>query len=419
MTSSNVNRYVLLLLLLLPCPAQADPWKFGGHLKYELTASDYPANNVFALASTSHPFDHYLDFRYKAEKSTGNWNYQVHYEILGLYGDTAKALSTLTSVPSLSIVPNDSKRLFDLTQAFGSGDYLVGVHRIDRLVASYTNQQLVLRFGRQAISWGNGLFFNPMDLVNPFSPTAISKEYKTGEDMVYGQWLYDSGNDLQAIVLPRRDSAGDISDGESSYAVKYHGMDKGLEYQLMAARHYGEVVTGMGLSADVKGSVWRSDIVNTTLTTGEQSTSGVINASYPWVWGKHNVSGNIEYYRNGVGISNGDYSSVFVTSSPIAQRMARGEVFGVGRDYLAGNLAIELTPRLVMTPTLIQNLNDQSGILQTVFTYDWKEDVPLTLGFALPYGRLGSEFGGILYSTSPDTYYGAGLMAFFQIGYYF
>jgi len=418
MISSSVSRYVLLLLFLISGLAQADPWKFGGHLKYEFTAGEYPADNVFALASTSHPFDHYLDFRYKAEKADGNWNYQVHYEILGLYGDTAKALSTLASVPGLSIVPNDSKRLFDLTQAFGSGDYLVGVHRIDRLVASYTRQQLVMRFGRQAISWGNGLFFNPMDLVNPFSPTAISKEYKTGEDMVYGQWLYDNGDDLQAIVLPRRDSAGDLSDGESSYAAKYHGMHKDLEYQLMAARHYGEVVTGLGLSADVKGAVWRSDIVNTTLSTGEQSTSGVINASYSWMWGKHNVTGNIEYYRNGVGISNGDYSSVFVSSSPLAQRIARGEVFAVGRDYLAGNLTIEWTPRLVITPTLIQNLDDQSGILQTVFTYDWKQEVPLTFGFALPYGRLGSEYGGIDTGT-PGQYYGPGVMAFFRLGYYF
>ena len=418
MILSNVSRCVLILFLLLPGLARADAWKFGGHLKYEFTAGEYPADNVFALASTPHPFDHYLDFRYKAEKSSGNWNYQVHYEILGLYGDTAKALSTLTSVPGLSIVPNDSKRLFNLTQAFGSGDYLVGVHRIDRLVASYTKQQLVMRFGRQAISWGNGLFFNPMDLVNPFSPTAISKEYKTGEDMVYGQWLYDNGNDLQAIVLPRRDSAGEISDGESSYAVKYHGMHKDLEYQLMAARHYGEVVTGLGLSADVKGAVWRSDIVNTTLSTGEQSTSGVINASYSWMWGKHNVTGNIEYYRNGVGISNGDYSSVFVSTSPLAQRIARGEVFAVGRDYLAGNLTIEWTPRLVITPTLIQNLNDQSGILQTIFTYDWKQEAPLTFGFALPYGKLGSEYGGIDTGT-PGQYYGPGVMAFFRIGYYF
>jgi len=418
MISSSVNRYALVLFLLLPSLVQADEWKFGGHLKYEITGSNYPANNVFTLASTAHPFDHYLDFRYKAEKSSGNWNYQVHYEILGLYGDTAKALKTLPSIPGLSLVPNDSIRLFNLTQAFGSGDYLVGVHRIDRLVASYANQQLVLRFGRQAISWGNGLFFNPMDLVNPFSPTAISKEYKTGEDMVYGQWLYESGNDVQGIVLPRRNSAGEIDDGQSSYAVKYHGMRNKFEYQLMAARHYGEIVTGIGLSSDIKGAVWRCDIVNTTLSTGEQNTSGVVNASYSWMWGKHNVTGNIEYYRNGVGISNGDYSSVFVSSSPIAQRIARGEVFGVGRDYLAGNLTIELTPRLVVAPTLIQNLNDQSGVLQTIFTYDWKEEAPLTFGFALPYGELGSEYGGI-YTGTPGQYYGPGVTAFFRVGYYF
>jgi len=416
-TSSSASRYLFIFLLLVSGLAKADDWKYGGHLKYELSASDFPSNNIFALASTTHPIDQFLDFRYKAEKVQGNWSYQVHYEVLALYGDTVKALSTLSSVPGLSAVPNDSKRLFNLTQSFGSGDYFAGVHRIDRLVASYTNQQLVLRFGRQAISWGNGLFFNPMDLVNPFSPTAISKEYKTGEDMLYGQWLYDNGSDLQVIVLPRRNSAGEIDDGQSSYAIKYHGMHQQFEYQLMAARHYGDYVAGLGLSSDFKGAVLRSDIVSSSLASGTQFTSAVVNSSYSWMWGQHNVTGNIEYYRNGVGIDNGNYSSVFVSTSLLAQRLARGEIFGVGRNYLAGSLTIELTPRFVVSPTLIQNLDDQSGILQTVFNYDWKEEAPVTFGFALPYGSLGSEYGGIY--KAPGQYYGPGAMAFFRVGYYF
>lgn len=418
MTFYSARRIFLLLAFASTGIAQADDWSTGGHVKYEINASQYPANNVFALASTTNPVDHFLDFRYKADKSSGKWNYQIHYELLALYGDSAKALATLPSLPGVSLVPSDSTRLFNLSQVFGDSGYLVGVHRIDRLVASYTDNQLVLRFGRQAISWGNGLIFNPMDVVNPFSPTAISKEYKTGEDMVYGQWLYDTGNDLQAILLPRRNMAGAVDDTQSSYAMKYRGAGKRVEYQLMAARHYDEWVTGIGLSADVKGAVWRADLVNTALTGGTQSLSGVVNASYSWMWGKHNVSGNIEFYRNGVGISDGDYSSVFVPASPLAQRLARGEVFALGRDYLAGNLTIEMTPRLVLTPTLIQNLNDHSGILQTVATYDWKQEAPLTFGFSCPYGKQGSEFGGIA-TTTPGQYYGPGISVFFQVGYYF
>ena len=43
--------------------------------------------------------------------------------------------------------------------------------RLDRISIGYTGEKTVLRFGRQAISWGNGLLFTPMDIFNPFDPT--------------------------------------------------------------------------------------------------------------------------------------------------------------------------------------------------------------------------------------------------------
>ena len=35
------------------------------------------------------------------------------------------------------------------------------LHRLDRVWVGYTGDKAVLRFGRQAISWGNGLIFSP------------------------------------------------------------------------------------------------------------------------------------------------------------------------------------------------------------------------------------------------------------------
>ena len=51
----------------------------------------------------------------------------------------------------------------------------------------FATDHVVMRFGRQAITWGNGLVFNAMDIFNPFDPAAVDKEYKTGDDMIYGQ----------------------------------------------------------------------------------------------------------------------------------------------------------------------------------------------------------------------------------------
>ena len=57
-------------------------------------------------------------------------------------------------------------------------------HRLDRLSVTFQPYWGTLQIGRQALTWGNGFLFNPMDLFNPFSPTQIDREYKPGDDMV-------------------------------------------------------------------------------------------------------------------------------------------------------------------------------------------------------------------------------------------
>ena len=94
-----------------------------------------------------------------------------------------------------------------MCQRDDSSDFIL--HRLDRLSLGYTSESLVMRLGRQAVTWGNGLVFYPMDIFNPFNPVAIDKDYKTGDDMLYGQWTTYQGNDWQMILLPRRDVAGE------------------------------------------------------------------------------------------------------------------------------------------------------------------------------------------------------------------
>ena len=43
-----------------------------------------------------------------------------------------------------------------------------------------------------------------MDVFNPFDPAAVDKEYKTGDDMLYGQYLLNNGNDMQGVAMVRR-----------------------------------------------------------------------------------------------------------------------------------------------------------------------------------------------------------------------
>jgi len=421
---------VALCLALGPLPAfgqggayaggDSDGWDFGGHTKYQYIFTSIPGNSILQDFGGDSLQDHNLEARLKASLRRGRWDINTHFQLIGIHSDTLAGLRNL-SLPTLpgAAVISDDRRWFDLTHELNNEGKNASVMRLDRASIAYTGERAVLRFGRQAVSWGNGLLFTPMDTFNPFDPTAIDKEYKSGDDMLYGQYLLDNGADLQAVAVLRRDPVtGDVEQDESSLAVKYHGFWGGSEYDLLAAEHYAERVIGLGFSTDLSGAVWRGDLVWTDTGSGSVF-SAVAGAGYSWVAGGHNWSGLIEYYYNGFGQLHGDYSPAGLAGNPdLLQRLARGELFNLGRHYLGASVTAELTPLLNLTPNIFVNLGDPSALVQMVLAYDWQQDLQLLVALNLPIGPDGSEYGGIE-TEQPDLFVSTGPSLFVQLAWYF
>ena len=177
-----------LLCLLLPALAGADELRtdFSGHTKLRIVAQGYPPESLFHDLAGSSAVDTNAALRLKLNLRKAGWTFDSAYQLVGLSSETL----------SFGGLPADDHRLFDLTDVIDSGGDSALLHRLDRLWVGYTSEKTVVRFGRQALSWGNGLAYAPMDLVNPFDPAAIDTEYKAGDDMLYAQYLQDSGNDV-------------------------------------------------------------------------------------------------------------------------------------------------------------------------------------------------------------------------------
>lgn len=414
MIFNNARWIALSALLLLPVAGVADDWQFGGHVKYQAAINLYDATSIFGSGGNVAALDQNANLRLKAEKRDGSWDYKVHYEIGALYGDSLEASRSLPTLPyPLYALPNDNNRLFNLTSVIYDEGRGAVAHRLDRASIGYAKGNFVFRAGRDAISWGNGVLFQPMDIFNPFSPTSIDKEYKSGDDMLYSQWLYESGNDLQLVAVARRNSAGAVDAAASSLAGKYRGYIGTFETNLLVARHYDEPFAGLGLAADWGGAVFRSDST-LSFTPDGVIYSGVSNVSYSWTWRNHNVTGFAEYYRNGFGIGNGDYSSL---PQPLIDRITRGEVFNLGLDNGAAGVTIELTPRWQFSPTLFVNLDDASSLWQFAANYDWKQNATLLIGGIIPVGPLGTEYGGI--PIGGGQYYKPPTSIYARVAYYF
>ena len=395
-------------------------WNFGGHAKYQYIHTLVPDNSVLQGISGDSLQDHNFEARLKISVSRQRFDFVAHAQLIGVHSDSLSGFRELPGLitPGADVI-NDDRRWFNLTHEMSNKNKSASLVRLDRFSVGYTGDKTVVRFGRQAISWGNGLLFTPMDILNPFDPTAVDKEYKSGDDMFYAQYLLDSGNDLQVVAVVRRNPvSGDVEQNQSSLAMKYHGFWGDHEYDLLAAEHYGDFTLGLGASTDFGGAVWRGDLVWNNTDSGS-IFSVVGGISYSGVAGGHNWTGFMEYYYNGFGQTNGDYSPAALASNPeLLIRLARGEVFNLGRHYLGTSVSFEMTPLLMLTPNIFINLTDPSALAQLVLSYDWKQDLQVLGALNFPIGPNGSEYGGID-TAQPGLYLSTGPSLFAQLAWYF
>ena len=405
--------------MLLVLATGANAFELGGHAKIRATSVELPDDSLLADFSDDPMNDAGTELRLNLRRNAGGWRAFADYQFLALGGDRfeLRRRNPALEFGTASVIEDDN-RVFDLTHVISENDDRAVAHRLDRLYVSHTTDKTVFNIGRQAVSWGNGLIYNPMDFFNPFDPAAIDTEYKTGDDMLYAQYLFDSGDDAQAVWVGRRDADDDVDADVASLAFKYHGFAGAGEYDLLLAEHFSDTIIGLGGAADIGEAVWRGDIV---LTDGDEDTytSLVLNWSYSWTWGQRNWNGTVEIHRNGFGIDDGDYGPAALADNPdLVRRIQRGELFTLGENYLGANATVEITPLWLLTSSLFANLDDDSYLLQLLSRHDLQQDLSLLLALNLPRGDDGSEFGGIDSAVDGRTL-GIEASLFAQLAWYF
>lgn len=409
------------ILLSQAVVAEDATYHVDGHVKGRFIGQKFPGNSIFNELTGSSSADLESDLRLNFEAARGPWEWHAAYQLFALYGDRVEYSRQLPPAAALlsDRLPNDRRRLFDMTRIIRDEGRFAALHRMDRAWFGYTGEKTVLRLGRQAISWGNGFFFSPMDIVNPFDPAAIDREYKAGDDMLYGQYLTAAGNDLQAaLVLRRNVVTNDVESDQGTASVKFHGIAGDSEYDLLLARNYGELTAGVGGNRSMGGAVWRGDLVVTDAASSIKAQF-VTNLSYSWMWRGKNVSGVLEYYFNGFGQGDGDYDPSSLAANPdLLKKFARGELFTLGRHYLAGGVTIEMNPLWTLSPNLFANIADASALLQFVTQRSFGDNLTFLGALNLPLGPAGTEYGGIETGTQ-GRYFSLDFGVFAQLAGYF
>lgn len=391
----------LLLAALLACAARARADDaVHGRLKLLDFGNLSDGDSLDAALGGRNTNDIEGEVRLMWEPRRDGWSFVLHDELIGENGGNLLLSRSGAFVPGLNTPPqtwlNLTGKIYDRGR-----DRLV--QNIDRLSIGYAGNDYVVRVGRQALTWGAGLVFHPMDLIDPFAPYAIDIEYKPGVDMGYLQWLFDDGSDVQAVAVPRSTSLnGPVSSDQSTYALHYRKTYGQFGTTALLARDRGSWTMAAGVSGPLNGAVWNVEALETVDQAGRATTTALLNVTRGWTLVGKDLTVYGEYFHNGFGVSR---RGPVLTDLPVdlTRRLADGRLFTVSADYLAAGFSYSLTPLVTLSPNAILNLNDRSIFTDLELAWSVSDNTSLKVGTQIPIGRKRTEYGGLQIGQTSKT----------------
>lgn len=285
-------------------------------------------------------------------------------------------------------------------------DYTRVGYEIDRAVYRRRFEALTVGLGRQAVDWGSGRLWQPLNLFGAFAPTDLDTDYKPGIDALSLETYPGPFSSLQALYAWAPHDAPEL---ENSGALYYRrALGEASELTAAAGRISGSKALGASFESAWGGMGWRIEGLLYRVPEEEQS-------ELFWIAGIEHQFENgslliLEWYEN----SRGGATQAELATLGDDPLLAGGLQQHLSRRVLGLGLSKDLTPLLNAGYTLLAStLRDESGQrhgsllhqLNLVYSVSNESDLLISLlsatGRGLAPGDVPrSEFGHIPDSLS-------------------
>ena len=162
------------------------------------------------------------------------------------------------------------------------------------------------------------------------------------------------------------------------------------DFSLLVARHRNESIFGFGATKDLGGFTVRSDVSFTHVADSQNLPSALVNIDRGFELLGRNAYAWIEAYHSGFGASRDGF---FLPQETRDIKIQDGELYTLGRNYIACGGRYELTPLTNLYFTTLTNMQDRSTELQVRTTVSLLQDLMLDVGVTKPLGGALDEFG--------------------------
>ncbi len=332
---------------------------------------------------------------------------EVHYQHFAFINppETALGLTGFVTVTDTGSLYRYTSLSWDIEE---TEDFL-WAHAFDRLAATFSLWGLDFVFGRQAITWGTGRFWQPVDLFSPFGPLQVDREFKAGNDAA--RLLFALGAFTQAEFVW---AFGPDADPDRSAGVgKFKTLFEDYDISVLGGWVQTDIVGGGDFAGDLgrSGIGIHGEILFNHVKDSSDYVDVLVGLDYRFPGKGPYLLG--EYYYYGAGAVNVED----LNQSLIDDRLLSRGTLLLGRHNLGLGASYEIFPILMGMLNVLVNLTDPSATLNPVLEYSVADNAVATAGCTIPVGeaptfvlapgglalsdfRLNSEYG-----TYPFTFF--------------
>lgn len=283
-----------------------------------------------------------------------------------------------------------NSRYNDLFQA-GSGKKLGsdlhGRLNLHRCYGKWNSQSFTVTIGRQLARYGTGKLWNPLDILNPISPTAFEgPDNQAGIDAVKVEYYPSESSELSLIYQPRRTNnefnmdtfTGKNINGLARYRTTF-GEE---ELAVITGRAGRKNLLGIDLVTIVHDGILRGSIMAADPDHGSAFFSANAGYDYTFTNGLYCL---VEYFFNGNALSENETLSaawndnIQGLESDSIDALISNQFITLNRHYLGILFGYDITPLTRGDLFFIADMEGRSVFVSPTIAYNIKTDLDVTL----------------------------------------
>ncbi len=308
-----------------------------------------------------------------------------------LYSDLDLELIASNHIPSQSFRNSVKKSSYNDLFKAGNGSNIAGdLHaglNLHRFYGKWNFEAVAVTIGRQLARYGTGKLWNPMDLLNPITPTAFEgPDDQPGIDAVKVEYYPSESSEISLIYQPRRTE--NTIDMDTFLGKNVNGLARfrttfgEKEMAVIAGRAGRKNLLGIDLVTIMNNGILRGSII--TADPDHGSSFFLANAGYDYTF-KNGLYCLVEYFYNGNALTENralsDAYEAYVQGleNDAVDAMIANQFITVNRHYLGFLLGYDITPLIRGDLFFIADTAGRSLFISPTLAYNMKTNLDVTL----------------------------------------